>query len=205
MKIAILGGSFDPPHIGHTLIAQQVIEKVGVDQVWFLPNYSTAAHDKIFQKKLSPVEDRLAMAKMLEDEKIKVSDFEIKHNPSSITIDTLEKLTNEYPEHEFSWITGSDKLATFSKYDRWQDIVKNYTLIVFPREHTLWHIEERVKEGLQLQTVPVNVIVLATRDLILTNVSSSTVRNRVKEGLPIKHLVLPEVEEYIKEKKLYAI
>lgn len=203
MKVAILGGSFDPPHIGHTLIAQQVIEKLRVNQVWFMPNYSTKAHDKIFQKQLSSVKDRLAMAKMLEDQQIKISDFEIIHNPSSITIETLEKLTRIYPQHEFSWITGSDKLKDFHKYDRWQDIIKNYTLIIFPREHTLWHIEERVKEGLRLRTIPEHVIVLSSRDVLLTNVSSSIIRDRVKKGLSIHYLVPEEVEKYIKKHKLY--
>src|SRR5688572_20230331 len=147
MKIAVLGGSFDPPHIGHILIAQQVIEYAGVDQVWLLPNYTTETHDKIFQKSLSPVEDRLAMAKLLKDDEIKVSDFEITQNKESITIITLEMLSKKYPEHEFYWITGSDKLDTFKKYDRWQDIVSKHKLIIFPREHMLWHLKDKVKEG----------------------------------------------------------
>ncbi len=71
MKIAILGGSFDPPHLGHLLIAQQVIESVGVNQVWLMPNYDTSTHHEIFQKKLSSPEDRLAMVKLLERETIK--------------------------------------------------------------------------------------------------------------------------------------
>jgi cytidyltransferase-like protein len=51
MKIGILGGSFDPPHFGHILIAQQILELTGIDQVWLLPNYTTSAHHKVFQKK----------------------------------------------------------------------------------------------------------------------------------------------------------
>lgn len=152
---------------------------------------------------MSPVADRLAMAKFLETEKIKVSDFEIMHNPSSITITTLEKLSDNYPKHEFYWITGSDKLDTFQKYDRWQDIIRNYKLIVFPREHVLWHLEEKVKTGLQLQTIPENVIVLNDRKLILTNISSTTIRERIKSGLSIKYLVPEKVEEHIYEQGLY--
>lgn len=204
MKIAVLGGSFDPPHIGHILIAQQVIEYAGVDQVWLLPNYTTETHDKIFQKILSPVEDRLAMAKLLEDVEIKVSDFEVTQNQESITIITLEMLSKKYPEHEFYWITGSDKLDTFKKYDRWQDIVNEHKLIIFPREHILWHLEDKVKEGLQLQSIPENVIVLDNKDLVLTNVSSSVIRERARKGLSIEYLVPKSVEKYIKEKRLYG-
>lgn len=203
MHISLLGGSFDPPHLGHLLIAQQVKEQIGVDQVWLLPMYGTAAHHKIFQKQLSPVADRIAMAKLLENDFIKVSDFEIKENPESITIVTLEKLAKMYPQHTFSWITGSDKLETFQKYDRWKDIVHKHNLIVFPREHMLWHLETRVKEAFQLQSIPENVIVLNDRELILTNISSTTIRDRVQKGLSIRYLVPDGIAEYIKEHHLY--
>ena len=203
MKIAILGGSFDPPHLGHLLIAGQVKELLGMDQVWLMPNYSTSAHDKIFQKQLSPITDRLAMAKLLENDYLKVSEFEILYNQASITIVTLELLVKKYPEHTFYWITGSDKLETFQKYDRWRDIIAKHALIIFPREHMLWHLEERVREAFQLKTIPKNVIVLQNKDLVLTNISSSMIRERVKNGLSIRHLVQEEVEEYIKQHKLY--
>lgn len=203
MKIAILGGSFDPPHLGHILIARQVIEFAGIDRVWLMPNYSTAAHHAIFQKKLSPPEDRLAMAKLLEEEKIKASDFEFNNNQKSITIITLRMLSEQYPQHTFYWITGSDKLETFHLYDDWQEIITKYHLIIFPREHMLWHLEKRVKESLKLQTIPENVIVLHNKELLLTNASSTAVRERVRKGLPIDFIVLPKVEEYIKKNKLY--
>lgn len=203
MNIAILGGSFDPPHLGHLLIAEQVIEYAGIDQVWLMPNYSTTAHHAVFHKHLSPAEDRLAMAKLLENDKIKASDFEINNNKKSITITTLRMLSKLHPEHTFYWITGSDKLETFYLYDDWQDIITKYHLIVFPREHMLWHLEDRVKEALQLQTIPGNVIVLHNKELILTNLSSTVVRHRVRSDFPIHFLVLPSVEEYIKEHKLY--
>lgn len=203
MKIALLGGSFDPPHLGHVLISRQVKELVGIDQVWLLPNYSTEAHDKIFQKKLSPVADRLAMAKLLENDFIKVSDFEIQKNPSSITITTLELLGKEYPEHEFYWITGSDKIETFQKYDRWEEIIAKHNIIIFPREHMLWHLEQRVKEALQLQAIPQNVIVLQDKKLLLTNISSTAIRERVKNNLSLEYLVPKTIEEYIRKHTLY--
>jgi len=203
MKIAILGGSFDPPHFGHLLIAQQVIESVGVDQVWLIPNYGTSAHHEIFQKKLSSPEDRLAMAKLLIKETIKASDFEIKHNKKSLTITTLETLSKIHPEHTFYWITGSDKLETFHLYDDWQDIIANYHLIIFPREHLIEDLEMQVKKSLQLQTIPENVIVLHNKELILTNISSTIIRERVKKGLPIDFLVPEKIEKYINKNKLY--
>ncbi|HWY78740.1 MAG TPA: nicotinate (nicotinamide) nucleotide adenylyltransferase [Candidatus Sulfotelmatobacter sp.] len=204
MKIAILGGSFDPPHLGHILIARQAIEFAGMDQIWLMPNYNTVAHHAIFQKQLSPVEDRFAMVKLLEDEKIKASNFEIENNKKSITIITLKMLSEQYPEHTFYWITGSDKLETFYLYDDWRTIITKYHLIIFPREHILWHLEERVKESLQLQTIPKNVIVLHNKELVLTNASSTAIRERVHKNLPIDFIVTPTIEKYIKEHKLYV-
>ena len=203
MNIALLGGSFDPPHLGHILIARQVIEKIGVDEVWLLPLYGTTAHAPIFHKHLSPVSDRLAMVNMLANHHIKISDFELKHNKQSITIVTLELLEKQYPEHTFYWITGSDKLETFQQYDRWQDIIHNHNLIIFPREHMLWHLEDRVKEAFQLQDIPKNVTVMHDKDLVLTNISSTMIRDRVRKGLSITDLVPTAVEEYIREHKLY--
>lgn len=204
MKIALLGGSFDPPHLGHILIARQVIEKIGIDEVWLLPMFGTAAHAPIFQKDLSPVSDRLAMVNLLANHQIKVSDFELTHNQQSITIVTLELLEKQYPDHTFYWITGSDKVDTFKKYDRWQDIIQKHHLVIFPREHMLWHLEDRVKEAFQLREIPETVTVMHDKDLILTNISSTKIRDRVRKGLSIRDIVPEEVEKYIKGHKLYG-
>ena len=203
MKIAILGGSFDPPHVGHLLIAYQILEFAKIDQVWLMPNYTTSTHHKVFQKKLSSSEDRFAMTKLLENKKIKASDFEIKNNKKSLSITTLKTFTKQYPQHTFYWITGSDKLETFHLWDDWQDIVSKYHLIIFPREHIFSELEKLVKESFQLQTIPENVIVLRDKDLIMTNVSSTLIRERVKKQLPIDFLVTQEVAKYIKKHNLY--
>jgi nicotinate-nucleotide adenylyltransferase len=145
------------------------------------------------------------MAQLLEDEVIKVSDFEIQNNKESITIITLEMLVKEYPQHTFYWITGSDKLVDFQKYDRWEEIVQKYNLVIFPREHMLWHLEERVKEAFELQVIPKNVIVLQNKRLVLTNISSTLIRERVRNNLPIQYLVTKKVEDYIREHGLYKI
>ena len=112
-------------------------------------------------------------------------------------------LEKQYPEHTFYWITGSDKLETFHLYDRWQDIITKHHLIIFPREHMLWHLENRVKEAFQLQTIPKNVTVLQDKDLILTNISSTVIRERVEKGRTIHYLVPEEVAAYITKHSLY--
>jgi nicotinate-nucleotide adenylyltransferase len=204
MKIGILGGSFDPPHFGHLLIAQQIIESKKVDQIWLMPNFSTSFHHEVFQKQLSSAEDRLAMTMLLENNKIVASDFEIRDNKKSITITTLEKLSEKFPQHSFYWITGSDKMETFQLYDEWQKIISDFHLIIFPRGETHEQLDNLVKQTLQLQSIPQHVIVLDNKELILSNISSSAIRKRVKKGLSIDFLVPEKVEKYIKEHNLYV-
>src|SRR5690348_1092340 len=106
MKIAILGGSFDPPHLGHLFIASQVKELVGVDEIWLMPLYQS--HGGTFQKTLSSVKHRLEMTRLIESDDIKVSTFEIENNKTSYTIDTLTGISQQYPENTYYWIIGSD-------------------------------------------------------------------------------------------------
>jgi nicotinate-nucleotide adenylyltransferase len=204
MKIAILGGSFDPPHFGHILIAEQVKENLSMDEIWLMPLFQKIMQDKIFHKQLTSVKDRLAMTHILKSGFMKISEFEILHNQTSYTYNTLEALEKQHPEDTFYWILGSDQLNGFQKYYKWKELVQSKNLIIFPREHTLWHVEERVKDAFGLKKIPKNVIVLQNRDLILTNISSSSIRKRLKKKLPITFLVPAKVEEYIKENELYV-
>lgn len=174
MKIALLGGSFDPPHLGHLIMAVQMKEKFLMDEVWFIPCYEHA-----FGKQLSPADHRLAMCKLIEDGNIKASDIEIKRKKVSYTIDTLRELTALYPEHEFHWIIGSDQEEDFHKWKNAEELRKKYRFIVFPRG------EDR-------------------NDLITTNISSTFIRNRIAVGKPVTHLVTAAVEEYIYKFKLYT-
>ncbi len=199
MKIAILGGSFDPPHIGHLLIATQVQEQLSMDEVWFMPAYQHP-----FQRKLTPEAIRFQMLKTFETKKLKVSDFEMKHNPTSFTIDTMTYLSDLCPQHTFYWIMGSDQLEHFHKYKDWKMIIQHHHLIIFPREWMLPHLEETVKEKLHLQKIPDNIIILNNNSLVLTNLSSTIIKQRIKNNLPTTYMLTPEVEAIIKNKKMYA-
>lgn len=198
MKIALLGGSFDPPHLGHFYIALQVFEQLSMDEVWFIPAYHHP-----FERNLTPSDIRMEMLRTFETQNLKVSDFEIKHNHSSYTIDTLNKLKEMHPEHTFYWITGSDQLEHFQKYKDWQDIINKHNLIIFPREWMLPHLAETVKSKLALRTIPENVIVLHEKSLILTNISSTKIRERIKNHLPVHYFLPRGVEEIIKKYNLY--
>lgn len=186
MKIGILGGSFDPPHFGHLSISKQVKTVLGLDEIWLMPCYKHA-----FQKNLSSVEHRVAMAKFLESDGIKVSEYEIAQNKQSFTVDTLAGLTNKFPEHVFYWIMGSDQIESLRKYKNWQEIVGKYNLIIFPRV------------GFDLKSVTKNVIVLESEGLALNNISSTNIRERVRDNEAIGDMVPKGIEEYIKKHGLY--
>lgn len=198
MKIGILGGSFNPPHIGHLLISLQVKDILGLDEIWLMPCFQHPFH-----KTLAAVEHRLSMAKFLENGSIKVSEYEITQNKESYTVDTLSELTRKYPENVFYWITGSDQLESFREYKDWQDLIHKYNLVIFPREPVLPRIEEKVKHDFNLQSIPKNIIVLKSEELILTNISSTNIRQRIRNNEPITYMVPKRVEEYIREHHLY--
>lgn len=198
MKIGILGGSFNPPHLGHLLISLQVRNILGLDEIWLMPCFQHPFH-----KTLAPVEDRMAMTRFLANDSIKVSDYEITQNKQSYSIDTLKELTSKFPEHIFYWITGSDQLDSFRKYKNWQELIHKYNLVIFPREPVLPRIEEQVKKDFVLKSIPDNIIVLKSEELILTNISSTNIRHRILNNEPITYMVPKKVEEYVKVHKLY--
>lgn len=198
MKIAILGGSFDPPHLGHIIIVQQVLELCAIEQVWLLPVF---AHS--FEKKLAPAFHRLAMTKFLQKDNIQVSDIEIKQKKVNYTIETLEILQRKFPDNKFSFIIGSDQLKDFPRWEGWQTIISEFGLIVFPREIVFEKFKEYVKKTLRLKKIPKNLILLTQKNLVLTNISSTMIRKRVHEEKSIRYLVPKEIEEYITKHKLY--
>ncbi len=184
MKVALFGGVFNPPHVGHALIAQQVLDFAGVDEVWFLPNYGQQPP----KEGVASVEDRLAMVRLLEIPKTRVSTLEIDNRLDGNTINLLPHLPKE---HEYVFLIGSDQLPTFEAWGNWQELLKSMRFLVFPR---LGHPAAPLHE---------NMSVLEHKLLITTDISSTKIRERVARGLLINQFVPSEVVDYIAEHKLY--
>ena len=185
MKIGLFGGVFNPPHFGHLMIAQQVLDYTDIEEVWFLPNYGQLPP----KEGVAAVEDRLAMTKLLLLPKTKVSTIEIENKLSGYTIDLLPFL----PERNtYTFIMGSDWLPGFTKWGRWEELLDKLPFLVFPRNvHP---------------TVPLykNMTILSHPDLITSNISSTKVRARIAAGFPIDQFVPTAVSRYIKEHNLYT-
>lgn len=187
MKIAILGGSFDPPHLGHYFVIKQILEiKHDIDKILLVP---------AFKHQWKPIQaspkDRLAMLQSLVNEKVEISDIELRRQGVSYTVDTIREIKNKTNADIF-WIVGSDILPEFNRWDNTEGLFELTTFLVFPRD------PHRVPKK-----IPAGFEVIRDKNLITTSISSTAIRQRVKEGKSISYLVPKEVEEYIFEHKLY--
>lgn len=199
MRIAILGGSFDPPHLGHLSVARQVKSLYRLDEIWLIPCFQHA-----FDKKLSPAHHRLAMTKLLEEDGIRVSDWEVKKPTMSISIETLREVSTHYG-HTFSWIIGSDQLQDFPKWHEWERIINDFGLIVFPRGITEETVEQQIIRTLNYLTVPSAIRFAERNEITISHISSTEIRQRLKNGLAITNMVTPAIEAYIIKHKLYSL
>ncbi len=144
MKIGIYGGSFNPIHFGHIGLAEWVIQHTDLDEVWLMvsPNNplkdaSILADEQVRLKEAKEAIGRLGErqeAKGERREAIKVSDFEFSLPKTNYTANTLRKLKEQYPEHEFTLIIGEDNLCIFFKWREYQYILENYRVFVYPRK-----------------------------------------------------------------------
>jgi len=183
MNIALLGGSFNPPHNGHISIVRQVLEFGYADEVWFLPNYTQSP-----PKDVAPVADRLAMTRLLDVPKTRVSAIEIDNKLDGETIHLLPFLPKE---HAFSFIIGSDQLSGFTKWLDWEQLLKSMQFLVFPRE------------GYPMESLYKEMKTINDERLMMNDTSSTEIRERVKSGLPIESYVSHAIARYISEHKLY--
>lgn len=186
-KIGVFGGSFNPVHKGHIAMAHELLKKEHLDEIWFVVSplnpFKTAAADLLAD------DLRLEMTrKALADEpRLKASDYEFHLSKPSYTWDTLQHLSMDYPDDQFTLIIGADN---WSAWDRWchaDDILKHYEVVIYPRKG----------HSVEVASLPEGVSLASMR---LYEMSSSEIRKRVQEGLSIIDLV-PEnilhlVEEY---------
>lgn len=129
-KIGLLGGTFDPIHNGHLHIAEQVLNQLQLDEIWFIPNNQSPQREK----PQFSTQDRYNMCELAIKnlKNFKLKDIEI-NNQQNYTIDTLKKLQAQYPEHIFNLILGMDAYLNFESWRDWQEILKHANLVVINR------------------------------------------------------------------------
>jgi len=153
MRIGIFGGSFDPPHRGHLKAVQNLLVLGKIDEIWFMPCY---VH--VWDKKLAPARHRLAMTRLLKNQKIKVSVLEIEQKKPVYTIETLKLLNSCYHQHQFFWIIGEKNLSELVKWKEAEKVKKQ--LLIVPEIPGICSslIRQRIKQGKSIKNlVPAKV------------------------------------------------
>ncbi len=145
-SIGIMGGTFNPIHLGHTAIAKAAYAQYHLDEIWFMPNHIPAykSEDSIVSG-----EERLEMVRLaiMDIPYCKASDFELNRDGNTYTIDTLKLLKEQYPQHTFYFIMGADSLFYFDKWRKYEEIPNYATLLVAPRdEKSKTDVAEKVQE-----------------------------------------------------------
>jgi nicotinate-nucleotide adenylyltransferase len=184
MRIAIFGGSFDPPHLGHLKIAESILSVRLADQIWFVP---CGTHP--FNKKMSPSHNRLTMVKLMLHKNMKVTDYEVEKRGSSYSYDTLTYFSKRFPQHNFSCIIGSDQLSEFHKWKRYKDLLARFPVYVYPRT------------GYSFKPLYQGMIPLTSFSSV--NISSTNIRKRFLQDNIFTGLVDPKVVAYIRNSCLY--
>lgn len=187
MRIGIFGGTFDPPHVGHLIAAQDALQQLPLDKVLFIPAL-VPPHKQ--ERAVSRAEVRLRMirAATAGDARFEVSDVELKRTGPSYTVDTLRALRST-PDELFL-LLGVDQVSELGTWRDPEQVLRLAQLVMMTRDG----IEEPPKSGIVQRTVPVTRI----------DISSTLIRKRVAAGQPIRYLVPAAVEEIILAEGLYS-
>jgi len=190
VRIGLLGGSFDPPHLGHLLAAGDAHEALALDRLVFIP--AAVQPLKVGQVGASAAQ-RLAMTQLLvgDDPRFEVSSVEIDRGGLSYTVDTLRTLAAAWPSAELYWLVGADVLESFAKWKEPAAIMALATLVVMQRAGG---------ESPNLALLPGHPRLLATRRI---DISSTEIRERVRQEKSIRGFVPEAVAAYISAERLY--
>lgn len=188
MKIGILGGTFNPIHIGHLILAEEVREKLRLDKIIFVPTNLAPHKDN---SDIASAQDRYSMIKLAikTNRYFTVSDIEIKRNGLSYTIDTIKEFKKIYLKEELYFITGSDLLKYLDDWKDLSEIIKIVKFIVATRP------------GYPLEKIPSYISTVAIRAV---DVSAFEIRKAINENKSFRYLVPETVYKYIIKNKLYA-
>ena len=187
MKIGILGGTFNPVHIGHLILAEEAREKLGLDKVIFVPTFLPPHKDN---SDIAPAVDRLSMIKVAikTNKYFVVSDTEIKRNGRSYTIDTIKEFKERFRTDDLYFIIGSDLLKYLDEWKDLNEIIKLVRFIVATRP------------GFPLEKIPSYIDTLPIRAV---DISAFEIRECVKENKSFHYLVPEGVFNYINKRALY--
>lgn len=198
-RIGLFFGSFNPIHIGHLLIANHMVENTNLEEIWFV----VSPHNP-HKKKASLLEDyhRLAIVKEAIDDnpKFKASDIEFTLPKPSYTVETLVHLKEKHPTYQFSILMGEDNLRSFHKWKNYEVILENNPIFIYPRVLTIQELESN--KPIEKNEL-LNHSNITLTDAPVMKISSSFIRNLIKEGKSIKYLMTEPARKYVEEMNFY--
>lgn len=186
-KVGIVGGTFDPPHIGHLIIADQILHRYQLQEIWFMPNYLPPHKEKTSN---TSAYDRLRMLELaIEDHpSFKIETIELERHGKSYTYDTMRLLRKREPNTEFFFIIGADMVEFLPNWYKIEELIKLVRFIGVNRP------EYQTKTA-----YPIDIVTIPD-----VYISSSMIREKIAKGESVKYLVPNSVLQYIKEKGLYG-
>lgn len=197
MKIGLFGGTFDPIHIGHLIIMENVINAMNLDKIYILPN-SNPPHK--LQNKKTDINIRLKMVReaVKDNHKIEINDYDYRNNSIHYTYQTIDYFKKTYPDDEFYFIIGEDSFLDIKKWKNYEQILKE-NLIVFKRYSEI--NSSLLSEINEIKKYNKNIYLI---DNIALDISSTLIRSLVKDKKSIKYLVNDKVIEIINRENLYV-
>lgn len=197
MAIALYGGSFDPIHIGHLITATNAVENYNLDKVIFIPSHITPLKDRNLEA--SDV-DRYEMIQrsIKNNPKFIVSDYEINNDGVSYSYNTVKYFKDTYQDEKIYFIIGTDRAKDLKKWYNIEELSKLVTFIFVARDGE--KLEEIVEKDSFYKGIDYKIMLSP-----IIEISSSLIRNRIKQSKKIEYMVTDECKSYIEELSLYGI
>ncbi len=189
MSYIIYGGLFDPVHLGHIVIAREAYRKINPKKIIWIPS-AAPPHRKVDG---IPARQRKKMLEHLFRDigEYEVSSVELDKEHSGYTSETIKIFSRRYPQEKIYLLIGIDEAINFKKWKNWEYILKKVSLIIGKRDNINGSIPDEVKSGAVILDNP------------LVDISSSWLRERLKEGKSVEKYLPDNLDEYIKERGLY--
>lgn len=192
-RIGVMGGTFDPIHIGHLVAAESALEALQLNEVWFMPTHMPPHK---LQKSEVTAEQRVEMVRLAieSNEAFHLCTWEMEHGGVSYTLETVTWLQEEYPEVEWFWIIGGDMVNYLPKWNGINELMERICFIGVQRPGSTWEVEE-LPEAWRSRIIPAPMPQI--------DISSTDIRTRIEEGLSIRYLVPDAVLQYSQRWGLY--
>ncbi len=189
-EVAVFSGSFNPIHMGHLILANYIKEFTYVDEIWFIvsPQNPLKNTDCMLDDDIRLLMTQLALENFVE---FKLSNIEFEMPSPSYTIYTLKELSKRYPNNNFTLIIGADNWVVFNQWKDYEELIKNYKIIIYPRKDADVIIQDNYKDSIKLVNAP------------LVDISSTFIRRSINEGRNMRAFLPPKVYDYISENNLY--